>query len=499
MSIAASRLRVTTMVRFFMTPPSGLQLGEPFQDQRPLVRGEGSEGDGLVLGAGPLLVDAAHQAPAPRHVPGLAGGQVIAGEVDDPLRPLIPPAPQQGQAELPAHEPADLQRDFGSADPRPPLDESVPQVLVVRVLGPVGAPEIAQGQAFGRGPALADALGPPRQDLQVPDLRDERDLPAVRDPGPAVEGEARVEVGRRRLDDLGQPDLGPEPLDRLDGPDAHAAALGGGPILALAPGGQEIAGPAVQVDAVDEILRALGRLAEVLGRRIVGIGDRAFAVLVVDGVLAPDVPLANADPLLLGQILLVGRGQEAGDHALGPEAAAHDLRDAGQAVVEIAVDLVPRVVGVGEVGPGDERHVVAEPVAELGHEGPDAAVVLALVEQGPPAEGPGHRRAGPAGGEGVAERPDVLGRVAVGFVEALVLRPGDLDLVDADDGIEGQDPPPVEGFAAPRRGRPAGRGPGPGRAPAASSPAPAFFMNSRLSMALSAPRASTHTWRPARS
>jgi hypothetical protein len=45
----------------------------------------------------------------------------------------------------------------------------------------------------------------------------------------------------------------------------------------------------------------LGRLAEVFGRRIIRIRDRTLAVLVVDGELAPDVPLANANAFLLGR------------------------------------------------------------------------------------------------------------------------------------------------------------------------------------------------------
>ena len=295
-------------------------------------------------GAGPLLVDAAHQAPAPGHVPGLAGGTVIAGEVDDALRPLLPPAPQQGQAELPAHEPTDPQRDFGSADPRPLLKNRYRRFSLFGFASR-RPPEIAQGQAFGRRPALAETLGPPRQDLQVPDLRHERDLPAVVTQAQPLRAKPASKWAAVVWTIWASPTSGPTTRSSR-WPRRPCGCAGRRPILALAPGGQEIAGPAVQVDAVDEVLRALGRLAEVLGRRIVGIADRALAVLVVDGELAPDVPLTNADPLLLGQIFWLAAARKPAITLWAGTRRPRSPRR-GQALVEVPVDLVPGVVGVG--------------------------------------------------------------------------------------------------------------------------------------------------------
>ncbi len=136
-------------------------------------------------------------------------------------------------------------------------------------------------------------------------------------------------------------------LDRPD-PLAAAAALAVDHLRAGNAGAEEIDRPAVEVDAVDEVLLAPGGFAEMLARRVVGIADRAVAVAVVDRVLAPDVALADVDALLLGEVAQVLGGEKSGDHALRPVAAADHLRNHLQAVVQVAVHLLAGVVHVGE-------------------------------------------------------------------------------------------------------------------------------------------------------
>ena len=74
----------------------------------------------------------------------------------------------------------------------------------------------------------------------------------------------------------------PKSHNRFDGPHAEAAVESTG--KARPARGQEIAGPAVQVHAVDEVRAALGWFAEVLRGGIVGIAHRPFTVAVVDRV-----------------------------------------------------------------------------------------------------------------------------------------------------------------------------------------------------------------------
>ena len=68
---------------------------------------------------------------------------------------------------------------------------------------------------------------------------------------------------------------------------------------------EEIDRPAVEVHAVDEVLLAAGRFAEVFAGRIVGITDRAFAVAVIDRILTPDIALADMNALIFREVAQV--------------------------------------------------------------------------------------------------------------------------------------------------------------------------------------------------
>ena len=101
----------------------------------------------------------------------------------------------------------------------------------------------------------------------------------------------------------------------------HAQAAVEFAFKALAAGGEKVAGPAVEADAVDEVGGALGGFEVVFAARVVGIADAAVAVAVVDAVLAPDLALADVDALFGGEVALVLGIQVSGD-----EATADDSR-----------------------------------------------------------------------------------------------------------------------------------------------------------------------------
>jgi len=146
-----------------------------------------------------------------------------------------------------------------------------------------------------------------------------------------------------------------------------------------------------------------------------------------------------------GQVPLVGRGEEAGDDGRRPVASADDGGGHLEPLVEVLVDLLARAIGVGEEPAGDEGHVIAVLLVEAGHELTDGPVVVPRVLQCSPTERPGHATPRPPSAERVAERSHVLGRVGLGLVDALGTVARHLDLVHADDRVEGQ--------IAPREGR----------------------------------------------
>ena len=90
-----------------------------------------------------------------------------------------------------------------------------------------------------------------------------------------------------------------QPDDRFDRTDTLPAAATNAVDQSLTGinGTQKINGPAVQVNAVDKIRLALGGFTEMFPRRIVRIGNRSFAIAIVDRILAPDVTLAHVNVL----------------------------------------------------------------------------------------------------------------------------------------------------------------------------------------------------------
>ena len=180
------------------------------------------------------------------------------------------------------------------------------------------------------------------------------------------------------------------------------------------------------------------------GGRVIGITDGAVAVAVINAELAPDVALADVNILLLGQVFLVGRREETGHQTLRAKTAAHEIAHLGQRLVDVAVHLFARVIHVGEIGAGDESHVVAILIVELAHQPAGGLVVGPRVFQGPPAQRPGHRRPRPARRKRRPQRLDILRRVAVILVETFVAGAGDLDLVHPNDRVEGENPPTRE-------------------------------------------------------
>ena len=195
---------------------------------------------------------------------------------------------------------------------------------------------------------------------------------------------------------------------------------------------------------------------EVPAARVVGVADRAVTVAVVDGVLAPDVALADVEALFFGQPGQVLGGEKPRQDAPRPVAAAHERRDHPQRVVQVAVDLGPGVVHGREIPARDERDLVPVLVVEALDQPPDLPVVRPGVLEREPAQRPGHAAAGESRRERRAKVAHGLGRMDGRLVDALVPVAADLDLVDPDDRVKGQKPV----FEEARQSRIFGRGGG---------------------------------------
>ena len=203
--------------------------------------------------------------------------------------------------------------------------------------------------------------------------------------------------------------------------------------------GKKVAGPAVEADAVDEVGWALRGFQVVLAAGVVGIADAAVAIAVVDAVLAPDLSLADVDAFFGGEVSLVLRVHEAGDEALRAVFAADHLRDHGEGFANRLAVVGAGVVHGREVAAGDEGDLVAVLVVIGGEEAAGVFVLLAVVDQGEPADGPGHAAVGAALGEGFSAGTNVGGAVVGSFVFADGAGWRYFDLVHADDGDVGDE------------------------------------------------------------
>ena len=161
------------------------------------------------------------------------------------------------------------------------------------------------------------------------------------------------------------------------------------PGRALSSGREEIHGPAIEVHTIDKILLPLGWFAEMVRRRIVGIGNRSIPILVIDGILAPDISLANVNSLLPGKVFLVLCRKETGHYAQRTIAIAHHFGHFGQSVVQIPIDLFYRIVGIGKIGPGKKSDLIPVGLMIAHNQLPDLTIIDSSVLQRQPTECPG--------------------------------------------------------------------------------------------------------------
>ena len=274
------------------------------------------QGARLVLRARAFLVEDVHQAPFALRALRLGGLEIIAGEVDDLGGRVFGPVAEQGEAKFAVHEPLDFEVLLGAGGAGSLLIETIVEVGVVGVvLAPFEA-EFAFGEDAGVGPAIAHGLEPVSQVFVVAD----GGFPDGCDEAETVGGDAAVEVNGGRIHHFFAAGDGAHVAYGLDGADADAAVEVA--FEAVAAGGEEVAGPAIEADAIDEISGTLGWLEVVFTAGVVGVADAAVAVAVVDAVLAPDLALADVNAFVSGEEALIFRIHESGDEGLGAITAA---------------------------------------------------------------------------------------------------------------------------------------------------------------------------------
>src|SRR5262249_4536778 len=149
----------------------------------------------------------------------------------------------------------------------------------------------------------------------------DRNLPDTGHEAEAVQRAASVEMHSGGIHHLLSTPLGPQIANGLDRTHAQPAVQAS--MDALAPRGEEIARPAIETHAIDEIGRAACGLEIMLPAWIIGVAYAAVAIAIVDAVLTPDLPLAHMDPLVIGEQPLILGVHEAGHQGLRAIAAAH--------------------------------------------------------------------------------------------------------------------------------------------------------------------------------
>jgi xanthine dehydrogenase YagT iron-sulfur-binding subunit len=331
------------------------------------------------------------------------------------------------------HEPAELEVGLGAGSSGAAGVEAVVEGGVVGVMFAPGEAEFAFGEALGVGPAVVDGLEPGGEVVVVA----EGGFPDAGDEGEAVEGVAGIEVLGGGVEHFLATGCEAEVAHRFDGTDAEAGVEVA--FEAVAAGGEEVAGPAVEADGVDEVGGGLGGLEVMLAGRVVGVADAAVAVAVVDAMLGPDLSLADVDGVVAGEVEHVLGVHVAGDEGLGAVVVADQGGNLGEGAVDGLAGLFAGVEHGSEVAAGDEGDLVVVGVVEVGEEAAGGDVVGALVLQSEPGDGPGHAAVGSSAAEGFATGEDVGGGVEGGFVLAEVAGWGDFDLVDADDGDVGEE------------------------------------------------------------
>src|SRR5262249_28049225 len=157
------------------------------------------------------------------------------------------PISQQGQPEIPIHEPLDLQIRFRSWSAGTFFLESIIESAVIGiVLAPFQTERTLRHHARV-WPAFLHGLQPPRKILIVAD----RNLPDTGHETEAIQRAASVEMHSRGVHHLLSTPLGPQIANGLDRTHAQPAVQAS--MDALAPCGEEIARPAIETNAIDEI------------------------------------------------------------------------------------------------------------------------------------------------------------------------------------------------------------------------------------------------------
>ena len=185
-------------------------------------------------------------------------------------------------------------------------------------------------------------------------------------------------------------------------------------------GADKVHGPAVETHAVDKIILALGRLAEMLCRGIIRIGDRTVGTAAIDGMLAPYDGMSHMYILFFGKIPeVVGRKESAHD-AFRFVAVAHELANLRYGLAHLAVDAFAWQIHGREIT-GKVADFIAVTIVALARILPDLAVILALVLESVEGETPCETTCRISFGKSLADVAHALQSMPFSFVARVEL------------------------------------------------------------------------------
>ena len=330
----------------------------------------------------------------------------------------------------------DFQICVRSAQSRSAFDELVIQAVVGWMLAPPRLAEFAHCNNPGVRPAFANRfkpLGQPRRCVRFHGF-DKTQFPVHRNPAEPVSRQVFVEMNGCRRHDLFKSIVRLETLtvrfNRTDAQPAVESALKAEPASA-----EEIARPAVQINAVDEVFLSLSGAAYVRSAWIVRIADRAVAVAVVDSVLTPNGSLRDVNSFNLRQIPQIVGSEKSANEAFGAVAVADHVPDNLQSLVNVTVYLFAGRVHRGEIPAGNKRDFVAQRAVIFDRHFSQLDVVRTLVVQRQPRERPRNSRVGHACRYSVAKALHHLWRMERRLVMTYVPIPGAFNLIDADNAV----------------------------------------------------------------